>query len=106
MPTLTVYGASDDLIETSGINGCDEFGSYGDSPYRGTLCVAAGGKNIEIHCVYSGHWCFAVGPADGDYDEMPEWETRRTWGEQSPYSETLEIDLPAGAELVFIKNDG
>ncbi len=81
-------------------------GRMGTVHTGGKLSVAAGGKNIEIHCIYSGHWCFAVGAVDGDCDEMPEWEIRRTWGDQSPYSETLEIDVPEDAQLAFLKGKG
>lgn len=106
MKLLTVYGASDDLIEASGIKGEDEFNSY-KSPYAGKLIVTSKSAKakISIHCIYHGHWCFGIGPDDGDYDVMPDWTITRTWGEDTPYSETVKIECPDDAVLKFIEND-
>jgi hypothetical protein len=105
MKTLTVSGCSDDLIETEGLPGCNEFNVCKEGPYIATLQVDAGGVSIAIHCIYAGHWCFAVGPLDGYGDAygdaMPAWPIRRTFGDVCAYSETLEIDCPDDATLVL-----
>lgn len=104
MKTLTIYGHSDDLIETSGLPGCDEFDVYGNNPYHGALTIKSSESEIRVHCIYDGHWCFAIGPLDGDYDKMPNWPIRRTWAANNPYSETVEIDCPDDAVLLFNKS--
>lgn len=106
MKKLTVSGSSDDLIEASGIKGCDEFNSY-KSPYAGQLTVKSKstGQSIAIHCIYSGHWCFAVGPLTGDYDAMPNWPITREWGTEEAYSETLTISCPDDAVLSFDRTE-
>jgi hypothetical protein len=105
MKTLTVYGASDDLIEADGIPGADEFGNGSNNIYRGYLHVKAGDHEIAIHCIYFGHWCFGVGTLSGnDYDDFPDWPIRRGWGGRG-YSEVLEIDLPDDARLEYVDKE-
>jgi len=99
MKTFSISGASDDLIETAGIPGCDEFNAIKDGPHIAVLGIWSSSGNIEVHCIYSGFWAFAIGPIDGDYDKMPSWEIRRAWGTVVPYSETVEIDVPDDAIL-------
>ena len=101
MKTLKVNGASDDLISTGGIEGCDEFNTYIDGDYQGYLTVEAGGTSqdyyvIKIHVIYDGCWAFAV---TMDEENPPNWPIRRSWGTDIPYSETLEIDVPDDASL-------
>jgi hypothetical protein len=103
MKTLKVYGASDDLIECSGIDGCEEFNSYANV-YMGMLKLSAGGKRVNIVCIYDGSWAFAVCPQNGDYDEMPDWKIARTFGQDVAHSETLTIELPDDAKLNFKRN--
>lgn len=100
MKTLIVYGASDDLIETSGIEGCDEFGGAGQGdPVLGKLTVAASTDVLTIYCLYDGCWSFAVSPWPNE-ESLP-WEVRRIWGKNVSYSETLEIDVPDNARLTY-----
>lgn len=98
---LKVFGASDDLIETSGLPGCDEFNNIPDDKYAGTLSVVSEYGRIEIHAIYSGHWAFAVGAVDGEFTEMPSWKITREWGSDEDYSETLLIECPDDAKLSF-----
>lgn len=106
MATLKIYGYSDDLIETSGIPGCDEFSrndhhSFG--PWAGKMLVKAGGESLGIHAIYDGSWAFAINAEMGDYDILPEWTITRTFGKDRRYSETLEItDLPDDATLEWL----
>lgn len=105
MKTLTVSGSSDDLITTDGLPGCDEFNVNPKGAYAGKLIVKSKKLKVEItiHCIYDGHWCFAIGPNDGDYDEMPDWPIRRRWGELAAYSELVEIDCPDDATLKLVE---
>jgi hypothetical protein len=105
--TLRIYGTSDELIEVSGIDGADEFGSMTCrqcQSYGGSMMVSARDRNddIQIHAIYSGSWSFAISAESGGYDRMPPWPVRRTWGMDCPYSETLEIDVPDDARLVWL----
>ena len=100
MKTFKIYGASDDLIETEGLQGCDEFNVYPNGPYAGRVTIKAGDVSLAVHAIYDGHWAFAIGPDNGDYDEMPEWKITRAWGRDSAYSETVEIECPDEARLV------
>lgn len=103
MKTLTIYGASDDLIECSGIKGCDEFNAIEDGPYKACLRVKHYSDSIRIHAIYAGSWAFAVTTDCGDdHDEMP-WKITRTFGQEEPYSETLKIKVPDGAKVSLLK---
>lgn len=105
--TFSIFGASDDLIETAGIDGCDEFYRKGNYLLAGTFSISSEREVMEIfvHAVYDGHWCFAVGTRSGDdYNLFPNWKITRMWGETpdgfgSPYSEYMEIEVPDDAVL-------
>lgn len=101
MKTLKIYGASDDLIEAEGLPGCDEFDADGVGCCQAKFEVTSGDDSIIIHAVYDGAWCFAVGSGHdrSDYSKMPDWKITRTWGADTPYSETLLIECPDDAEL-------
>ena len=110
MKALKLYGASDDLIEME-FDGKmefggkdDEFNVYGET-HMGYVIVRDEGAQIRIHCIYDGSWCFAIASRTGlNNDVMPEWAVRRTWGQDTPYSETLEMDLPNDATVEFKKS--
>lgn len=100
MKTFSISGGSDDLIETDGIPGCDEFNVVKDGPHMAKLTIETPDSvTLDIHCIFDGYWAFAIGSQDGDCDEMPPWPIRRVWGKDAPYSEHVEIDVPDDAEL-------
>lgn len=108
MKTLKVYGASDDLVEADGIPGADEFSKHtcdACQAYIGRMLVSAGNEAICIHAVYAGSWSFAITSenADDDFETLPDWPVRRTFGIDVPYSETLEIDVPNDAHLKWLE---
>jgi hypothetical protein len=105
MKTVTIYGCSDDLIETQGIAGCEEFAVYSESPYHGSLKISDGKETLWIHAIYWGCWGFAITNDDdeSDYETMPDWSIRRAWGDEVSYSETVRIDVPDSAVLEFLK---
>lgn len=106
MKTLSMYGYSDDNIVFDGIAGADEFGRFGDNPYRAGFLVRSESANqsLVIHCIYYGHWCFAIGVGEeSDYEVPPPWEIKRKWGGECEYSETVEIIVPDDAVLSEIK---
>jgi len=97
--TLKMYGASDDLVECEGIPGCDEFDVYDETPQFIVNHVNHMEGSLLITAVYSGAWAFAIADNSDDYDGLPPWPIRRTWGNDVPYSETIEIDVPEGTTL-------
>lgn len=99
MKTFSISGASDDLVETNGITGCDEFSIIKDGPWMTCLTIQAEGRTLDVHVIYNGYWAFAVGSSDGDSDEQPDWPIRRSWGRYAAYSEVVEIDCPDDAVL-------
>jgi hypothetical protein len=101
MKTLTIYGASDDLVEAHGIPGGDEFTVYPDTPYVGQIHVRARDGKLNIHVIYDGSWAFAIAPQDGDNDTLPPWKIDRMFGTESAYSETVTIDVPDDAKMAF-----
>lgn len=104
MKTLKIWGASDDLLETSGLPGCDEFNVYGNGPLMGKLTVKGKGMHLHIYALYDGAWSFAIGTQEGDdCDEFPGNQITRRWGNDSPYSETVLIECPPDAILAFSK---
>jgi hypothetical protein len=90
MKTLQMFGASDDLIEVSGIKGADEFNIVKDGPYITSFNIS--GK-IRIHAIYDGCWSFAPGQVDEDIP-LPNWPIRIKQSEEKDYSTLLEIDVP------------
>ena len=90
MKTLQMFGASDDLIEISGIKGADEFNIVEDGPYIASFNIS--GK-IRIHVIYDGCWCFAPGQVDEDIP-LPDWPIRIKQSKEKEYSTLLEIDVP------------
>lgn len=102
MKTLTIYGASDDLIEAEGIEGADEFGAYGkDDAICGKVVVTAGTEVLTVWCIYDGCWSFAVSPWPNE-EKLP-WPVKRTWGDKMGHSETLEIEVPDNARMTFTR---
>lgn len=115
MKTFKIYGSSDDLIVTSGLKGCDEFNVMNGGTWQlfidtpGTLATeempATPKQRLGIVANYMGSWAFSVFAVDGDSDKFPDWfqydKLWRSFGRDCRYSETLEIDCPDNAKLVF-----
>lgn len=95
MKTFSMYGASDDLIEASGVRGAKEFYSLEDGTYHGSFNL--GGK-MRIHAIYDGCWSFAVGQIDEEIP-LPDWPIRIGRTPECAYSTLLEIDVPDDAKL-------
>lgn len=103
MKTLKIYGASDDLIETQGIEGCDEFSMYDDDAVRLEVRSGDGESGLDIYPIYEGGWGFAIICPFGDCDQYPDWEVRRRFGGDEAHSETVEIVVPDDATLHCVK---
>lgn len=116
---ITIYGASDDLVEVAGCEGADEFNVYGSDAmgpvmWRGDL-IAPTGEAMRVHALYDDCWHVAIGQAD-EAIPLPGWATQirqHTGGlfpgdRPIPYSVVLTIDAPDGTRLdnVWPKPDG
>jgi hypothetical protein len=102
---ITIYGASDDLVEVDGCEGADEFGV---DRWHGDL-IAPDGSQMRVHCWYGDNGCWQVGVGQVDEDvQLPAWPVTIT---QAPamnpdnpgYSALLTIDAPEGTRLANIE---
>jgi len=105
MKTLKMYGTSDNLIESEGIDGCDEFNVGYHGGVRSVFDLRLDDEAIRIHAVYGGSWGFAITSENDrdDYRSIPDWPIRRSFGRDCEYSETIEIDVPNDAVLQRVK---
>lgn len=98
---ITIYGASDDLVEVDGCVGADEF-NVGVN-WQGDL-VAPGTEQLRVFAEYdaarNGCWLIAVTQTDEDVP-LPSWPITFS-GHDSGYSLLLSIDAPAGTRLTNI----
>lgn len=70
MPDVTLYGASDDLIEVEGdVAGCDEY-SAEDAHF---LLVGTEGRRVRVRVWYTrrGLWAIAAAPIEEDKPMLP-----------------------------------
>ena len=122
---ITIYGASDDLVEVSGCEGADEFNVYGDDGkvhWRGDFVASdttGEAGRLRVYAIYDGCWHFSVGMVD-EGDHLPPWPFVIRQGKgmtpgaragteryESSYSVVLTVDAPAGTRLdnVWPKRD-
>ena len=99
--TITVYGASDDLVEVAGCTNADEFNS---DDWHGDLC-APDGTTMRIHARYEIHGCWSVGVSQVDEEyQLPGWPVTITQAaamspDKPGYSALLTIEAPEGTYL-------
>lgn len=104
------WGASDRMVCCKGIAGEGNEFNVTSHPklapvgYVATLKIVSPSQEtgVLVHAIYSGHWSFAVSPADEDCDELPDWKVEREWGTVNQHSETLTIYCPADASLAVV----
>lgn len=92
--TVTFYGASDDLVEVTGIDGADEFCSDEIT----FIVVSPDGDRIRVDATYDGLWGFRLLQVEEE-DVVPSWPVRFTPSPTS-HSIQLEIDVPVGTTLM------
>jgi hypothetical protein len=117
--SITIYGASDDLVEVDGAVGAspEEYNVYGNG--KSSLMWHADfiapdpadespAGRIRVHAIYDGCWHFSVGQADEVY-QLPAWPVTIT---QAPaigggpgYSALLTIDAPEGTRIANVQPD-
>jgi hypothetical protein len=104
--TITIYGASDDLVEVQGCDGADEFNS---DAWQGDLIAPGGTGQMRVHCWYNDDGCWQVGVGQVIEDcQLPPWPISITQApamnpDNSGYSALLTIDAPDGTRLDNIK---
>ena len=103
---ITIYGASDDLVEVEGCEGADEFCT---DRWQGDLVAPGGTEQMRVHCWYGDDGCWQVGVGQTIEDvQLPPWPITIT---QAPamnpanpgYSVLLSIGAPEGTRLVNVK---
>lgn len=103
---ITIYGASDDLIEVDG-DIREEFSEPCGS-WTAVIASADGREAIRVSAEYIGStWQLGAGPASEE-QPMPGWPVRVRQGTaaECSYSAVLEIDAPAGAHVCDHGEDG
>lgn len=100
MPTLTVHGASDDLIEASGIEGADEYNAIDGGRLEVT---GPNDQRFYVWCTYGngGTWVLGVGQIDEDIP-IPNWPMTLRQAETCRYSTELVIDCPEGTKVQYL----
>lgn len=99
MLTITVSGASDDLVEFEG-HISDEFTVLPNDHWTGDL-VAPNGEQLRVHAHYDGCWSVGVGQTDEDIP-LPPWSLSLAQHRSTDYSTALTIEAPDGTELLNI----
>jgi hypothetical protein len=104
---ITIYGASDDLVEVDGCEGADEFNVYGEDGkvhWHGDFTGPGATEQLRVHAIYDGCWHFSVGQVDEDV-KLPPWPLvirQGTKSEECDYSAVLLIDAPEQTRLTNI----
>lgn len=91
MNHITIYGASDDLIEIEGkVRGCDEYPSD-------EAAFEVAGLGITVTFAQGGTWHISVGPLDEDIPVQAENMVLSV--HERGYSMQLDMDIPEGAYI-------
>jgi hypothetical protein len=99
---VTIYGASDDLVEVTGCDGADEFTHY-NGIWHGDL-IAPDGWAMRVHAYYDRDGCWQVGAGQVAEDTaLPDWPVQLVQPGTGPvpkYSTGLTVEVPDGTRLV------
>ena len=104
---ITIYGASDDLVEVGGCEGADEFNVR--DRWQADLVAPGGTEQMRVHCWYDDDGCWQVGVGQVLEDvQLPAWPVSITQAQamnpDNPgYSAMLSIDAPEGTRLANVK---
>lgn len=100
MGRVTIYGASDDLVEVTGAID-DEFGVGLNGVWEGVLADPHGeGLRVSIVYTSAGTWSAGVAPLDEDVP-LPQWPVGLEVAE-TRYSTALSITVPEGTTLTEV----
>jgi hypothetical protein len=104
---ITIYGASDDLVEVDGCEGADEFGvdltAAPDSvSWHGDLVAPGGAEQMRVSALMIGAtWHIALGQTDEDVP-FPAWGNGVEQAPGTDYSAAVVIDAPHGTRLTNV----
>lgn len=105
---ITIYGASDDLVEVEGCDGADEFNA---DRWQGDLVGPDPAQQLRVHCWFDDDGCWQVGVGQTIEDcQRPPWQitvTQKPHGREGVpgYSLQLNIDAPEGTRLTNVRPD-
>lgn len=101
MSRITIYGASDDLVEVTG-HIDDEFGVGSNGVWEGEL-IAPSGEGLRVSIVYTsaGTWSAGIAPLDEDVP-LPLWPVGLEVAETG-YSTAIGITVPEGTTLTEVE---
>lgn len=111
---ITIYGASDDLVEVTGCEGADEFYTQaarnGDVCWHGRLIAPANEdvtEQLSVRAIFDGCWHLAAGQVDESLPFPPWPVTVRAPvpPDESPHSAVLIIEAPEGTQIDSIWPD-
>lgn len=107
---VTIFGASDDLIEASGIPGADEFGAYirMNNVCNGIIHIINEEplEQMFVHCYYSTRGCWHFAPAIvNEGKPLPLWRMEFSYDPNiaNVYSTIMTIEVPENAYMNFHK---
>ena len=97
---FSIYGASDDLIETEGVSGCDEYGAYNVESTTFILNSPSTGASMKLVTRYNinGTWSTSIDMIDEDIP-IPNWPIEISMAPRG-YSTLVEITVPDDTHLV------
>lgn len=104
---ITIYGASDDLVEVGGCKGADEFGVPGVE-WSAEL-IAPDGSQMAVYARYEGNGCWSVGASQVDEDiPFAPWpvtiRAAQAGADEPHYSAAMDIDAPEGTRLTNVRD--
>lgn len=100
MPLITVYGASDDLVEFTGYLD-EEFGCYA-KPWRGRLESPDGeGLDLTLYYGVSG-WEISVTASENSYPAWPIYFGERPDRAGDP---AVNMSVPEGTKIITFEDD-
>lgn len=103
MATITISGASDDLVEVSGVPGEDEFSAVSGN-WRGIIVAPDGATAIVyVDLRHNACWTVALGQYEEDYS-LPDWPVSIAVDEElCRYSTRALIEVPDGTTIEELK---
>ena len=101
---ITIYGASDDLVEVEGCEGADEFTVDSRNRWQGDLVALGGTEQMRVRAEFdpdgSGCWVISLSQTDESVP-FPAWGNGVEQS-SSGYSTLVSVDAPDGTRLTNV----
>ena len=98
--SLTIYGASDDLIEVEG-HYVEEYNVYGND-FAVRLTDPEADERMDIVLTYGGNGCWSAGARRFDEGKPMPWPVQIVTATHCEYSSAAVIDCPPTVEVSLI----